>query len=68
MHSYLPCRQVAPAELESVLLSHPAVADAAVVGVPDPTAGELPFACVVLKTDMRASSEEMMNYVAGNLV
>jgi acyl-CoA synthetase (AMP-forming)/AMP-acid ligase II len=39
--------QVAPAELEAVLMSHPAVADAAVVGVPDEEAGERPRAYVV---------------------
>jgi acyl-CoA synthetase (AMP-forming)/AMP-acid ligase II len=39
--------QVAPAELEALLTGHPAVADAAVVGVPDPAAGELPKAYVV---------------------
>ena len=41
--------QVAPAELEALLLSHPSVADAAVIGVPDEAAGELPRAYVVLK-------------------
>jgi len=41
--------QVAPAELEAVLLSHPSVADAAVVGLPDLEAGEIPKAFVVLK-------------------
>jgi acyl-CoA synthetase (AMP-forming)/AMP-acid ligase II len=39
--------QVAPAELEAVLTSHPAIADAAVVGVPDESAGERPKAFVL---------------------
>jgi acyl-CoA synthetase (AMP-forming)/AMP-acid ligase II len=39
--------QVAPAEVEAELLSHPDVADAAVIGVPDDEAGELPMAFVV---------------------
>ncbi|KAI1785720.1 phenylacetyl-CoA ligase [Ganoderma leucocontextum] len=41
--------QVAPSELEGYLLSDPDVADAAVIGVPDEYAGELPRAYVVLK-------------------
>ncbi|KAI9206605.1 uncharacterized protein BJ171DRAFT_440098 [Polychytrium aggregatum] len=41
--------QVAPAELEAVLLTHAYVADAVVVGIPDRNAGELPKAFVVLK-------------------
>lgn len=41
--------QVAPAELEGVLRSHPAVADAGVVAAPDPVKGEKPVAFVVLK-------------------
>lgn len=41
--------QVAPAELEGVLLSHPAVADAAVVAEPDERHGEVPVAAVVLR-------------------
>ena len=39
--------QVAPAELEAVLRTHPGIADAAVVGVPDERAGERPKAFVV---------------------
>ena len=40
--------QVAPAELEAVLVTHPSVADAAVIGVPDTEAGELPKAFITL--------------------
>jgi acyl-CoA synthetase (AMP-forming)/AMP-acid ligase II len=54
--------QVPPAELEAVLLSHPAVADAAVVPLRDEEAGEIPRAFVVLKTP--TSAEELMSYVA----
>jgi acyl-CoA synthetase (AMP-forming)/AMP-acid ligase II len=54
--------QVPPAELESVLLSHPSVADAAVVPLPDEDAGEIPRAFVVLKAP--ATAEELMEYVA----
>lgn len=39
--------QVAPAELEAHLLAHPAVADCAVIAIPDDAAGEVPKAIVV---------------------
>ncbi|HPD92100.1 MAG: AMP-binding protein [Rhodobacter sp.] len=39
--------QVAPAELEALLLKHPAITDAAVIGVVDPDAGEVPMAFIV---------------------
>jgi acyl-CoA synthetase (AMP-forming)/AMP-acid ligase II len=54
--------QVPPAELEAVLLSHPAVADAAVVPLADADAGEVPRAFVVRKA--AATPEELMAYVA----
>ncbi|KAL7746516.1 4-coumarate--CoA ligase [Sorochytrium milnesiophthora] len=46
--------QVPPAELEAVLLQHPAVADAAVIGVPSLEAEELPRAYIVLKATTAA--------------
>jgi acyl-CoA synthetase (AMP-forming)/AMP-acid ligase II len=41
--------QVAPAELEALLVQHPAIADAAVVPRPDPSRGEVPVAFVVAR-------------------
>ena len=54
--------QIAPAELEAVLLSHPAVADAAVVPRPHEEAGEIPHAFVVLKAP--ATADDLMAFVA----
>ncbi|KAF9028932.1 phenylacetyl-CoA ligase [Hymenopellis radicata] len=50
--------QVAPAELEGHLLTHTCIADAAVVGVPDDFAGELPFAFIVLKAEADKSAKD----------
>jgi len=57
--------QIAPAELEGVLLSHPAVADAAVIPRKDDAAGEIPHAFVVLKG--AATADELMAFVAGQV-
>jgi acyl-CoA synthetase (AMP-forming)/AMP-acid ligase II len=54
--------QVAPAELEALLLGNPAVADVAVIPVPDPDAGEIPKAFVVLRAPLTA--DEVMAFVA----
>jgi acyl-CoA synthetase (AMP-forming)/AMP-acid ligase II len=54
--------QVAPAELEEILLTHPDIADAAVIGSPDEEAGEVPKAFVVRRGDL--SAEDIMAYVA----
>jgi acyl-CoA synthetase (AMP-forming)/AMP-acid ligase II len=54
--------QVAPAELEAVLLTHPAVADVAVIPSPDLETGEVPKAFVVLRSPI--SAEELMAFVA----
>jgi acyl-coenzyme A synthetase/AMP-(fatty) acid ligase len=49
---------IAPAQLEGLLLEHPAVLDAAVIGVPDEEAGELPkgFVCRLLPRWSRPAS------------
>lgn len=56
--------QVAPAELEGLLLSHPAIADTAVIPSPDEEAGELPKAFVVLKPGTELTADALMAWVA----
>ncbi len=55
--------QVAPAELEGLLLEHPAVADAAVIGRPDEARGEVPVAYVVLKAGAEADAADVAAFV-----
>jgi fatty-acyl-CoA synthase len=54
---------VAPAEVEEVLLQHPAVETAQVVGVPDPRLGEVPAAFVRLRAGATAAEEELIAWV-----
>jgi len=56
-----------PAEIEAQILLHPAVADAAVVGIPDPTWGEAGAGCVVLREGQRLTGEELAAFLAGKL-
>jgi acyl-CoA synthetase (AMP-forming)/AMP-acid ligase II len=58
---------IAPAELESLLMENPAVLEAAVIGVPDDEAGEVPKGYVVLRPGHRVSSEELIAFVNGKL-
>ena len=56
--------QVAPAELEAIVQSHPAVADVAVIPSPDEEAGEVPKAFVVIKPGASLNEDDVMAYVA----
>jgi 4-coumarate--CoA ligase len=56
--------QVAPAELEALLLTHPQIADAAVIGLADDEAGEIPAAYVVLKPGQESSAADIQAFVA----
>ena len=54
---------VAPAEVEEVLLSHPAVQTAQVIGVPDARLGEVPAAYLTLKAGAKASESEILAWM-----
>jgi acyl-CoA synthetase (AMP-forming)/AMP-acid ligase II len=56
--------QVPPAELEALLLTHPQIADTAVIGLPDDDAGEIPAAYVVLKRGQDLSAADIQTFVA----
>ncbi|HVB72313.1 MAG TPA: acyl--CoA ligase [Ktedonobacteraceae bacterium] len=59
---------IAPAELESLLMEHPAVLDSAVIGVPDDEAGELPKGYVVIRKGFETvTSEEILVFANGKL-
>jgi len=57
--------QVAPAELEAILLTHPAILDAAVIPSADQEAGEVPKAFVVLRSE--ATSQEILDFVTARV-
>lgn len=60
--------QVAPAELEAILLSHPKIQDAAVIGLPDEASGELPLAFVVKQTQVgNITEKEIVDFVASKV-
>jgi len=57
---------IAPAEIEALLFEHPGVADCAVIGKPDPEAGEVPKAFVVRK-DPALTAEALLDWARGRL-
>ncbi|XP_061728907.1 luciferin 4-monooxygenase-like isoform X1 [Cydia pomonella] len=59
--------QVPPAEVECVLLQHPGVAECGVVGAPDMSAGELPFAFVVTRPGATLTEAELLEFTASRL-
>jgi long-chain acyl-CoA synthetase len=58
---------IAPAELESLLMEHPAVMDSAVIGVPDDEAGELPKGFVVIRKGFDVTTDEILAFANGKL-
>lgn len=59
--------QIAPAELEALLLSHPQVMDAAVIGILDEEREEIPKAFVVAAADSGLTADDVMAFVAGQV-
>ncbi|KAJ4969936.1 hypothetical protein NE237_003035 [Protea cynaroides] len=59
--------QVAPAELEAILLSHPQILDAAVIPVEDEEAGQIPMAYVVRAADSGLTEERVIQFVASQV-
>ncbi|WJX96654.1 4-coumarate--CoA ligase 1 [Trifolium repens] len=60
--------QVAPAELEALLISHSNISDAAVVPLKDEVAGELPVAFVVRSNGSKISEDEIKQYISQQVV
>ncbi|RZC35101.1 AMP-binding domain containing protein [Asbolus verrucosus] len=59
--------QVSPAELENLLIQHPAVKDAGVIGIPKEGVGEVPLAFIVKQPDTNVTEEEIVHYIEENI-
>nr|AYP74781.1 4-coumarate--CoA ligase [Asarum heterotropoides] len=60
--------QVAPAELEAMLITHPKIADAAVVSMKDDNAGEVPVAFVVKSNGSEITEDEIKQFISKQVV
>ncbi|KAJ6713903.1 4-COUMARATE--COA LIGASE 2-LIKE [Salix viminalis] len=60
--------QVAPAELEALLLAHPEISDAAVVGMKDEDAGEVPVAFAVKSEKSQVTEDEIKQYISKQVI
>ncbi|KAJ8751025.1 hypothetical protein K2173_016206 [Erythroxylum novogranatense] len=60
--------QVAPAELESMLITHPNISDAAVVPMKDEAAGEIPVAFVVRSNGSKVTEDEIKQYISNQVI
>jgi acyl-CoA synthetase (AMP-forming)/AMP-acid ligase II len=58
---------VFPREVEEILYAHPAVLEAAVIGVPDPTWGETPHAIVVRRPNVEVGEQELIEFCRARL-
>ena len=54
---------ISSVDLENELMAHPAVQEAAVIGIPDKRWGERPLACVVLRSGAKADAAELAKFL-----
>lgn len=57
--------QILPAELEAILLTHPDVKEAAVIGIPHEVDGDHAMAAIVLKSGSSTTKEDILNFFNG---
>ena len=58
---------ISSVELENEIMAHPAVAEAAVIGVPHPKWSERPLACVVVRPDETLTKDELLDHLKGRV-
>jgi fatty-acyl-CoA synthase len=57
---------ISSVDLENAIMAHPAVAEAAVIAIPDPKWDERPLACVVLKAGKTTTAAELASHLLGH--